>query len=87
MGFSQITLGPKLIAKYSIVFPLGLLITAIALWSMGYSKVHFQNPDAFDYAQMGREIHDDHGFTTQQIFPRHIPILEQQGYLNLDKGH
>jgi len=59
-------------------------LTALALgvWLYGFSPDHFRNPDAYDYAQMGRELHRGHGFATLQIFPRHVPFLAEHGHLN-----
>lgn len=77
----------RYLAKYNYVFPVCLFIVATVLWYLGYSKVYFVNPDAFDYAQIGREIFTGHGSTTAQIFPRHIPYLAAQGYLINNIGH
>ncbi len=58
------------------------LFLAIAfVWARGFSENDFTNPDALDYAQMGREIFEGHGFATKQLFPRHIPFLFSRGYL------
>ena len=73
--------------KRKFAIPLGLFIIAAVLWLMGYDTVHFINPDAFDYAQMGREIYTGHGFATAHLYPRHIPYLAEQGYLLQNIGH
>lgn len=65
--------------EYILAFLLFLLITII--WSWGYNTAYFATPDAHDYAQMGREISNGNGFSTLQIFPRHIPLLDKKGYL------
>jgi len=65
--------------EYAFCF-LILLVIAI-IWVWGFSTVHFERPDAYDYAQMGREISNGNGFSTLQIFPRHIPFFHKKGYL------
>lgn len=68
--------------EYTFCF---LLLPVIAIiWVWGFSTVHFNRPDAYDYAQMGREISNGNGFSTLQIFPRHIPFLHKKGYLKKD---
>lgn len=65
-----------------------LLVTMVGgLWLTGFTSYYFQNPDAYDYAQMGREILTGNGFRTLQIFPRHVFFMAEQGYLNLSNGH
>ncbi len=67
--------------KYSIAVFLIFFVVIIIIWYSGFTKFYFTNYDAYDYAQMGREIKAGHGFSTKQIFPRHIPFLSQRGYL------
>lgn len=52
-----------------------------ALWAANYTTRHFENPDAFDYAQMGHQIRLGRGMTTQHVLPRHVPYLEAKGLL------
>jgi 4-amino-4-deoxy-L-arabinose transferase-like glycosyltransferase len=73
--------------KCNFILPLGLLIVTTVLWYLGYSKAYFIKSDAYDYAQMGRELFAGHGFTTAQIFPRHIPYMAKEGHLIDDIGH
>ncbi len=68
--------------KYSIAAFLILFIVIVIIWCSGFTRAYFTNYDAYDYAQMGREIKSGHGFSTKQIFPRHIPFLSQKGYLD-----
>jgi 4-amino-4-deoxy-L-arabinose transferase-like glycosyltransferase len=65
--------------EYILGFLLFLAVTAIWVWVFNTNS--FTKPDAFDYAQMGRELGDGNGFSTLQIFPRHIPLLYRKGYL------
>lgn len=51
------------------------------VWIVGYNGNYFVWPDAYDYAQMGREIRAGHGFSTLQVLPGHIPFLAEKGYL------
>lgn len=64
-------------------YTVGVLLPAAAavIWLWGFNTSYFTNPDAFDYAQMGREISKGNGFSTLQIFPKHIPYLHETGYL------
>ncbi len=56
-----------------------LLLFATGCWLAAFEPF-LVYPDAYDYAQMGREIRRGHGFATQQTFPRHIPTLAELGY-------
>jgi len=60
-------------------------LTVATAWNAGFSVVDFVSPDAYDYAQMGREIRSGYGFSTRQLLPRHIPYLFERGYLRT--GH
>lgn len=68
--------------EYIIGFLLFLIITVTWFW--GFNTSYFYQPDAYDYAQMGREISNGNGFSTLQVFPRHIPFLDKKGYLQKD---
>ncbi len=61
-----------------------LFLGVSGIWILGFNTSYFTNPDAYDYAQMGREIHRGHGLSTLQIFPRHIPFLSRRDYLNTE---
>jgi 4-amino-4-deoxy-L-arabinose transferase-like glycosyltransferase len=65
--------------EYIFAFLLFLIITIIWFW--GYNTSYFATPDAHDYAQMGRQISDGNGFSTLQIFPRHVSFLDKIGFL------
>ena len=65
--------------EYIIGFSLFLIITVTWFW--GFNTSYFYHPDAYDYAQMGREISNGNGCSTLQIFPRQIPFLYKAGYL------
>jgi hypothetical protein len=54
---------------------LTLVLASGAVWSLGWSDAGFGRPDAYDYAQMGRELRHGRGFSTRQIFPRHVSWL------------
>jgi len=58
-----------------------LLAAAAVIWQWGFNTSYFANPDAFDYAQMGRQLADGKGFSTLQVFPKHIRYFHQTGYL------
>src|SRR5437773_3283257 len=51
------------------------------VWVAVFTTRNFENRDAYDYAQMGREIVQGHGLATKQIFPRHIGYLKDRGIL------
>ncbi|MHC4941520.1 MAG: ArnT family glycosyltransferase [Planctomycetota bacterium] len=65
---------------YIIAF--ALLLTATIIWISSFSTIHFYRADAWDYAQMGRELSDGNGFSTLQILPRHIPFMHERGFLH-----
>jgi len=66
--------------EYVIAFLLFIVATLIWIW--GFNTNYFGNRDAHDYAQMGRELSNGNGFSTLQIFPRHIPFLQKKNYLD-----
>jgi 4-amino-4-deoxy-L-arabinose transferase-like glycosyltransferase len=68
--------------KYAVPAFLFLFLAIVAAWAAGFGEEDFTNPDAYDYAQMGREIRRGHGLSTRQLFPRHIPFMAARGYLN-----
>lgn len=68
--------------QYFIAFV--LFLVAALVWITGFSTNHFYRPDAWDYAQMGKELGDGNGFSTRQVFPRHIPFLDERGHLQED---
>lgn len=51
------------------------------LWWLGFQNVQFSGADQYDYAQMGQEILKGNGFSTIQIFPRHVKFFHEKGYL------
>jgi hypothetical protein len=62
-----------------------LVLLAAASFCLRFDDAGFGRPDAYDYAQMGRELRTGHGFATLQIFPRHVPYLAESGLL--DRAH
>lgn len=46
------------------------------------SPAYVYSNDAFDYAQMGAQLANGDGFSTLQIFPRHVPFLAERGLLD-----
>ena len=58
-----------------------LLLAAAVIWSWAFNTSLFPNPDAFDYAQMGRQLADAKGFSTLQVFPKHIRYFHETGCL------
>lgn len=67
--------------KNEYVIALLLFLTVSIIWSFAFSTVNFRRPDAYDYAQMGRELSRGNGFSTLQIFPRHIRFFHDKGFL------
>ena len=60
----------------------GFLSVAVAVvWGSLFTIDRFVDRDAFDYAQIGRQLAHHEGFTTRQVFPRHIPYLDGIGLL------
>lgn len=55
---------------------------AACWWGLHCSSAHVTNPDALDYAQMGSELAEGHGFSTRQIFPMQVRWLAQQDLLD-----
>lgn len=63
---------------------LGCLLATLAaclVWLSGVTEGRFLNPDAYDYAQMGRQVCSGRGMSTLQIFPLEIPFLAERGLL------
>lgn len=56
-------------------------LAAAVLWVMTVNPAYFMSPDAYDYAQMAVQLNNGEGFTTKQLFPRHIPYLAERGFL------
>lgn len=52
------------------------------IWAAQFTTGWFDSPDAYDFAQMGREIVRGHGLSTKEVFPRHIAFLQEKGLLN-----
>ena len=52
-----------------------ILAAVFALCWRWADASHVMQPDAIDYAQMGRSLARGDGFATQQIFPRHLAYL------------
>ena len=73
--------------KYTNIFlsSILVLITISSFWLSGYSEGRFKNPDSYDYAQIGRELRKGNGFSTLQIFPRHVSYLNESGYLKNER--
>ncbi len=68
--------------KLAWLWGLAVGLLALGLWSRAPALASFRAPDAYDYAQMGRAVHLGRGLSTQQIFPRHVPFLEERGLLD-----
>ncbi len=58
-----------------------LIVLAGSAWLQDYSLGFVHGNDAYDYAQMGHEIASGRGFSTRQIFPRHVPFFAENGLL------
>ncbi len=67
-----------------VVLALILSIAAATLWAASFTTDRFVDRDAYDYAQIGRQIRQGAGFTTAQTFPRHLPTMQQKGLLDGD---
>jgi len=65
--------------EYAVGFLLLLAISIIWLWA--FNTHSFWKTDALDYAQMGRELGSGKGLSTLHIFPRHIRLFSEKGYL------
>ena len=61
-----------------------LLICIIVAWIEQLPSSTLEDNDAFDYAQMGRQIRLGKGFSTLHLFPRQIPYLYSHGYLKTE---
>ncbi len=57
------------------------LIATAALWTAVFTTHRFVDRDACDYAQIGRQIRQGHGYTTRQTFPRHLPYMQEKEQL------
>ena len=62
---------------------MGIWVAAALLLSVvfarGYTREQFYNADAYDYAQMGRQLAEGQGFTGLQAFPRHLVFFHERG--------
>lgn len=67
--------------SHAIAAAIAFTCVVSACWLAEFSTAYFANPDAYDYAQMGRELRSGHGFATRQLFPRHLPTLTELGLL------
>lgn len=56
------------------------LVVAV-MWLWGFNTHSFNRRDAFDYAQLTRQVYRGEGLSTLQIFPRHIPYFHAKGIL------
>lgn len=61
---------------------LAFFVATAALWTACLTPVRFVDRDAYDYAQIGRQIRQGHGYTTAQTFPRHLPFMQEKGLLD-----
>ena len=68
----------KTAASTRLLLSLGVLTIASCCWLFAFNPSLIY-PDAYDYAQMGREIARGNGFSSQQLLPRHIPFLAEHG--------
>ena len=57
----------------------GLAALLAVIFALGYTREQFYNADAYDYAQMGRELAEGRGFTGLQAFPRHLVFFHERG--------
>ncbi|MAB80618.1 MAG: hypothetical protein CMJ89_14795 [Planctomycetes bacterium] len=57
----------------------GLFSVLALAFARGYTHEYFYNADAYDFAQMGRQLAEGEGFTTLQAFPRHLVFFEGRG--------
>ena len=78
MSFSAI----RPLVKSDVALFLVLLVVVAVAWSIRFDAARFDDPDAYDYAQMGAHLRRGEGFTTSQVFPRHVPFLEERGLLD-----
>lgn len=58
------------------------MVLAGTAWWSEFSLGFVHGNDAYDYAQMGHEIASGRGFSTRQIFPRHVPFFAEHGFLD-----
>lgn len=49
-------------SKRELIVGVLLFVVISGLWFWGFNTTFFLNPDAYDYAQMGREISNGNGF-------------------------
>jgi 4-amino-4-deoxy-L-arabinose transferase-like glycosyltransferase len=62
-----------------------IVLVAGAVWVWGFNSHYFNRRDAYDYAQLSRQVYLGDGLSTLQIFPRHIAYFQERGLL--DAGH
>lgn len=66
--------------RSAAVAVLAVLLLVTVVWTISLSSSHLHEYDAFDYAQIGRQIASGHGMTSLQIFPREVSWLKAHGY-------
>ncbi|MCK4827107.1 glycosyltransferase family 39 protein, partial [bacterium] len=59
-----------------------IFISIAALWIWEFNTHYFTRRDAYDYAQISLQFFQGKGLSTLQIFPRHIPYFQANGFLN-----
>lgn len=68
----------------AIAICLLISLVAAALWLWSFNTHYFNRRDAYDYAQLSRQVFRAEGLSTLQIFPRHIPYFHERGLLAAD---
>jgi 4-amino-4-deoxy-L-arabinose transferase-like glycosyltransferase len=74
----------RFLDRNKIGIGLSLLITLVvaALWIWAFNTHSFDRRDAYDYAQLSRQVYRGDGLTSLQIFPRHVPYFQRLGILS-----
>ncbi len=71
------------INKREIVILTIFFVSLITFWVIGFNyNIFNSNKDNADYALMGRQLVEGKGFSTLQIFPKHIPYLKSKRLLD-----
>ena len=70
--------------RASVLIPVGISLVITLGWIWGFNTSYFVRRDAYDYGQLAAEFRRGHGFSSLQIFPRHVPYLYEREILTKD---
>jgi hypothetical protein len=70
--------------RYGMIAALMFFVLTSVVWASLFTTARFLKRDAYDYAQLGRQLRSGQGFSTRQLFPRDLPYLHANGELEAE---